>query len=344
MKHKIFLIIAVIALIITNSCKDNGTGPETLEPGRRDYVWTVDTINPGQESLYLGRIWGSSPDDVWAVGTSSWTATSIWHYDGLGWRCDSIPRKINPTAIFGISKNEVWLGNGNSTIWKYDGTQWQQFGEYKYEGFDRICINYLDGITTADIYGIGFTDVYNSNAYKAVMMRYNGYNWEFVSLPEIKASFETMAIEHSSRVLVISGMVYDPKGFIAKIYCWDGKELKELLSDNGNSFITKLGEEIYATNNNKIYKYSDKRLTLWKDNTGTAINGNIICGRSRNDFFIGAVDGIAHYNGADFNVLFKNTLQHSIEIMGGKIFTKDVIFIAVDFTIGKNLIIHGKLK
>ncbi len=321
------------------SCNNNPIEPEP-QPGRRDYVWTVDTINPGNESLYLVRIWGSSASDVWAIGASSWTATSIWRFNGKQWRTDSIPRYVQPFAIFGIYNNEVWLGNANSTIWKYNGSQWYRFGEYKVSGYDRVNINYFDGTSSNNIYGVGFADVYNSNIAKAVIMRYDGSDWRFMNVPETKVSLETVAIEVKSNVLVMSGTVFDPSGFIAKVYCWDGKELKELLSGSGYSFVTKLGEEIFATHASKIYKYTNKQLLLWKDNTGKGISGNIICGRSRNDFFIGGNDGIAHYNGADFTTIY----QTSLAVRRGFIFEKDVFFIANDFTNGKNLIIHGQLK
>ncbi len=247
MKTKILILSTF--LIILNTCKESITNPPEPEPGRRDYVWTVDTINPGQESLYLVRIWGSSPENVWAVGPSSWSATSIWYYNGVQWRCDSIPRKINPFAIFGFSSNEVWLGNSNSSIWKFNGIQWHQFGEYKVDNYDATIIQNFDGVSINNIYGVGFKDVYNTDTAKAIIMHYNGYNWNFINMPDLMVHFETIAVEHKSSRLVLSGTVYDPKGFVAKIYCWDGKELKELISGYGNTFITKLGDEIYATHN-----------------------------------------------------------------------------------------------
>ena len=338
MKHKIIIGLIAVITIITNSCKDNGAGPETLEPGRRDYVWNVDKINPGGESLYLGRIWGSSAEDVWAVGPSSWTATSIWHYNGSFWHCDSISRNVNPFAVFGLSNNEVWLGNSNSTIWKYDGAGWSQFGEYKVKGFDRVDINYFDGLSTFNIYGVGFTDS-NDDA-KAIILHYNGSIWDFINIPDIKVGLETVAIEPKTGILVMSGTVYDPSGFIAKVYSWDGGTLKELLSGSGWSFVTKLGEEVFATLDSKIYKYSDKQLILWKDNTGTGINGNIICGRNRNDFFIGGNNGIVHYNGADFKTIYSTGLT----VQRGITFDKDVFFIGTDYVNGKNYIIHGQIK
>ena len=246
MKKKIFVVVISFTVLVLSSCNNNPVDPQP-QPGRRDYTWTIDEIKPGDESLYLGRIWGSSPSDVWAIGSSSWTATSIWHFNGVNWRCDSTSRNIQPFAIFGFLSNEVWLGNSNSTIWKYDGTKWLQYGEYKVNGFDRIDINYFDGTSRENIYGVGFADIYNSNTAKAIIMHYNGNNWNFIDIPTTKVSLETVAIEQKSGTLVMSGTVYDPSGFVAKVYCWDGKELRELLSDYGWSFVAKLNDEIFAT-------------------------------------------------------------------------------------------------
>lgn len=111
----------------------------------------------------------------------------------------------------------------------------------------------LVDLPTAGILEKGYVgvlmDVYNTDTAKAIIMHYNGYNWNFINMPDLMVHFETIAVEHKSSRLVLSGTVYDPKGFVAKIYCWDGKELKELISGYGNTFITKLGDEIYATHN-----------------------------------------------------------------------------------------------
>ncbi|MDF1611679.1 hypothetical protein [Stygiobacter electus] len=339
------LILTSLLIVLTSlSCK-HSTEPEP-QPGRRDYTWTVDTINPGKESLYLYRIWGSAANDVWAVGASSWSATSIWHYNGIKWSCDSIPRRINPSALFGTSKNDVWLGNTNSTIWRYYG-QWGLYGEYRVNNFDNIVIVDFDGISPNNIYGVGFKDIRNgADTAKGIIMHFNGYKWDFVNIADIVIHFESVAVDKKNGVVVLSGTVYDRKGFYAKVYSWDGKELRELLSDKGDdTYVIKFGDEIFVKSQSKIYKYSNDQLSLWKDNIGIGINGYLLCGKSHNDFFIGVSSiGINHYNGTDFNILYKIESGHRVQILNGVIFEKDVFFIANDFTIGKNLIIHGKLK
>ena len=338
MKKILIMLVLVALIMITISCSKSGIVETEAQPGRRDYAWTVTEIKPGNESLYLTRIWGSSQNDVWSVGTTSWTATSMWHYNGIQWNCDSIPRAVQPSAIFGFSKSEVWLGNVNSTIWKYNGTNWIKYGEYKVEGFDNNFIINMVGNNNNDIYSVGFAN--SSGNWQGILMHFDGYRWSFVNIPKVKVGLQTIAIDSKNGELVMSGTDFDPKGFIAKLYSWDGKELKELLSEQGWSFVTKLDDEIFATMNSKIYKYSDKQLTLWKDNTGTGINGNIICGRSRNDFFIGSSDGIKHFNGTDFTTVFPSTY----EIQRGIIFEKNVFFNSYEFSTNKNYIIHGQLK
>jgi hypothetical protein len=341
MKTLIKILLFLLFFVILISCKKTSTEPEqNYEPGRRDYTWTIDAINSGKEYLYLGNIWGISSKDIWAVGNSSWSTTSIWHYNNAQWKCDSLPRYVDPLTVFGFSSNEVWLGNANSTIWKYNGFTWSKFGEYKLTGYDRTIINYFDGTSNMNIYGVGNVVVNNSDKYKGVIIRYDGTNWNFIDIPETQVMFGSVAIESKSNTLVMCGYTRVSTGLIAKVHYWNGVELKEILSGNGWSFVTKLGNEIFVTLASKIYKYSDKNLTLWKDNTGTTIDGNIICGRSRNDFFICSTNGIAHYNGTDFTSIYNTTLT----VETGIAFENDVFFIGLNYTTGKSYIIHGQLK
>lgn len=336
------LILFVVITIVSLSCKHT-TEPEP-QPGRRDYVWTVDTINPGQEFLLLTRIWGSSKNDVWAVGASSSTSTAIWHYNGSRWSCDSVFRFVDPTAIFGFDNNNVWLGNLNSTIWKLFNNNWVQYGKYNPEGYDLTAINCFDGTSTSNIYGAGFSLQLNTNKYKGIIIRHNGNSWYFINIPDTRVGFETMAIEQKTGVLILSGTEYHQGEFLAKIYSWDGNKLTELMSDGGSSFVTKLGDKIFVTLNSIIYKYENKKLVLWKNNKESLIFGNIICGRSQNDFFIGAIGGIAHYNGTNYEIVYKTNPNETIQILRGAIFEKDVFLIANNYTLGKNLIIHGEIK
>ncbi|KAF0142973.1 MAG: hypothetical protein FD122_239 [Stygiobacter sp.] len=340
MKPYFFLIFLLTTVLITLSCKEEITKPEELPAGRRDYVWDVTEIKPGNESLYLTDIWGSSPQNIWAVGSSSYTATSIWHFNGSQWRCDSIPRYVQPSAIWGSSPNEVWLGNVNSTIWKYNGSNWSKYGEYNVTGFDATWFVGMNGNSKSDIYAVGGVQNNSTLNYKAIIAHYNGLGWQIENVPTTKVGLESVEIDPKTGVLVISGTTFENSIFTARLYCWDGKELKELLSEQGWCRVTKLGSEIFTTMNSKIYRYENKKLVLWKDNSATNIYGNIICGRSRNDFFIGSGEGIKHFNGTDYETIYDKT---DVRAVLGIIFEREV-FLMYYGRDGKNYIIHGKLN
>jgi hypothetical protein len=235
----------------------------------------------------------------------------------------------------------VWLGNSNSTIWKYNGASWSKFGEYKIDGFDFTGFDSMMGNAFNNIYVVGATQNNTTLNYKAIIAHYDGVAWKFENVPTTKTGLSAVEIDPKTGTLVIAGLTFENKIFTVHLYYWDGKELKELLSEIGGwSFVTKLGDEVCAWMNSKIYKYENKKLVLWKDNTGTSTLGNVICGRSRNDFFIGSGEGIKHYDGTDFATVFPTNWA----VRRGIVFEKEAFFIGDEYTTGKNYIIHGKLN
>jgi hypothetical protein len=328
---------SALALLSLNLTCSNLVAPEDIQPGRRDYVWTVDTIKTN-ESLTLARIWGSSAENVWAVGSSSWTATTIWRYNGRYWTCDSIPRRVAPWAIFGFSPYEVWLGNTNSTIWKYDGNDWNLFGEYKVEGYDYFGIENFNGTSKNNIYGVGAAAKFASTDYIGIIMRYDGSKWSFINIPKVKVNFTGIGIDYKTNTLVLAGSVYDPV-WINKVYTWNGKELKEIYSGD---FVTvcNIKEKVFITTRTAIYEFADGKMQLWKDMSNTMFAGNILAARNEKDIFTGSRNGIGHYNGSDFVTIFETGPYISPAI----IFEKDIFILERDYKINKNKIIRGTLK
>jgi hypothetical protein len=64
MKNTFFLSFLVFISVVIISCNQT-TEPEP-QPGRRDYVWRIDTLQ--MPVNFLGSVWGATPNDVWAVG------------------------------------------------------------------------------------------------------------------------------------------------------------------------------------------------------------------------------------------------------------------------------------
>jgi hypothetical protein len=338
----LFYLFTFSFILFTYESCSNPAGPNNnLQPGRRDYIWTVDTIKT-VDDLTLIRMWGISPTDIWAVGTSSSSNTTIWHYNGSWWGCDSIERNFNPWAIIGFSSDQVWIGNVSSTIWEYNGTQWLKYGEYSIAGYEQVWIMNFDGTSVNNIYAVGSANKNDGSDYKGTIMHYDGNSWRFMNLPYVKVGFGDCKIDQGSGSLLIEGTVYDTTGWISKVHVWDGNQLKEIYSGFPYANVGNIKHEVLVNIEKKIYKYSNGQLVLWKDLSNTDCIGKIWCGRSENDFFLGSSTGIGHYNGTDFQTIYKKTNPN---IYGGAIFDKDVfILLNEPYNNHINIIAHGKLK
>ena len=103
-----FSIIFFIA-ILNNSC--NTTDPiDNIQPGRRDYTWTRDTLRADEFGFeFLTGIWGSSPSDIWVIGDAATYVNKVWHYDGNKWQNYLLDKFATPSQICGISSSEIWM-------------------------------------------------------------------------------------------------------------------------------------------------------------------------------------------------------------------------------------------
>jgi hypothetical protein len=81
---------------------------------------------PSTETVY--GIWGSSPDDMWAVGgASDSTGGFAWRLSGDTWEPEpSLPAEVSSTAaiwkIYGTSSSDAWLVGSNGVALHWDGS------------------------------------------------------------------------------------------------------------------------------------------------------------------------------------------------------------------------------
>lgn len=323
---------------LLNTCSENPFQPkqeDNVPPGRRDYTWTEDTIKTSEEVI-LTRIWGNTPTDIWAIGISSSIYTSVWHYNGISWTCDS-SGIINPWSIIGFSGNEVWLNNANFSMKVFNGSSWQAYGEYELEGYDHIYIANFCGDSRSNIYGVGYAGNNKTGTYEAIIMHYNGNEWSFVEIPKYLFGFTDAVLDGNNLLLVAAN--YE-QGYVGKLVLWNNKEFLELYTGHQPA-ITKINEVIYVTIEQKIYEYRNHKLKLLMDKTGSEFIGKIWGGRSSKDFFWCAYGGIGHFNGSDL----KNIYPNDYELAGGIVFEKEVFFITQDYNrTGYSIVLHGKLE
>ena len=345
-KHSslLFLLTVLLTIILINlSCEDNPVEPNEPPPGRRDYVWEEYRIKFEVDLLQLNDFWASSPTNVWgAAGAASSIYYSVVHFDGTTFEHYPIEAPgPNPTFVWGLDSTNVWLSTSNNSIWHFDGKEWYKQQDLSVDGYDNVTIQSLWGNSIDNLYGVGAAQNYSTHDYIGVIIKYENGVWNFLDIPDFKVGFNSIRKDPQTGQLFISATNFD-NGFLEKLFVHNGKELEEVYSEYssdlapvilGNKLVILLDQIIYK------YNYSTKKLEKFIDLTGTSLWGGIR-GRSINDFFAVAADGIGHYNGTNFETIYKTNLDLTLAF----VMAEDVFFPGTDLNTRETVLIHAKLK
>jgi hypothetical protein len=83
------------------------------------------------ETVQIEALWGSAPNDVWAVGyayinlgEAQQNRAAIYHFDGNGWTRAPFDATGLLRHVWGTGANDVWAGG--SILAHFDGTSWTQ--------------------------------------------------------------------------------------------------------------------------------------------------------------------------------------------------------------------------
>jgi hypothetical protein len=102
-------------LLLHGTPRDGGA-----DAGEDPLTWTsIDS----QSAVGMNAVWGSGPNDIWAVGVLG----SIRHYVPGDIRFDKVPSPTTATlrAIWGSGPNDIWAVGDSGTILHYDGTSFE---------------------------------------------------------------------------------------------------------------------------------------------------------------------------------------------------------------------------
>lgn len=95
----------------------------------------------------LGAVWGSAPQDVWAVGYNM-----IVHWDGSRWSIS--PANVGPlSGVWGSSRTDVWAVGQAGAIYRYDGTAW-----LPYDAGTHAALTAVWGSASDDVWAAGEQD------------------------------------------------------------------------------------------------------------------------------------------------------------------------------------------
>ncbi|PIP76449.1 MAG: hypothetical protein COW85_14170 [Ignavibacteria bacterium CG22_combo_CG10-13_8_21_14_all_37_15] len=343
MKKNILLIPIYFLILLNFGCKKSPTEVvDNTQPGRRDYAWTVDTLKIPFTVLY--SIWGSNPNDVWAVGPGGGLDQTIWHYDGTKWKTDGVSRGISPNVVWGFEKNNVWLGGNEGRIWHNKGEGWLESINYKRNGY-RIGFFDIWGDAANNLFAAGYAD--SSDVRKGILLHYNGDKWNETNMLSAPYTLQRIrrGIKTSNKYYLTGVGTYSNEVTYAGLFEYNGEKFNKLYEEPFNpstwTDIHEIDGYLFAIIGKEIKLSTPQGFSLYFRVENQNFGGQIF-GRSKKDIFIRMLDGIAHYNGTDIEYLYKFSSQTSIS--GAAIFDKEVFFLALDVPSYLNIIIHGRLK
>ncbi len=332
----IFTVI-FFTMINFSSCDETPVDPyDKLKPGRRDYIWKMDTLNIGiGETLSFRDIVGNSPDDVWLGNLDP----GLWHFDGKSWDKASFPG-VAPSALWLFEDNTLIVGTRLGIIFIRENNQWTKSFEIILDGYDIIDIFSMYGITKENIYAVGMATKTIVPAYeyesKGIILHFDGMNWKFVKIPEFNGGgFHKIIYQDDIKTFFIHGA----KDWLDILLTFDGSKINEIMSSYAGFGLSKMNGIVYINSQKIIYKYIQNKLVKWKDFTGTDFWSDFV-GRSESDFFNNSANGLGHYNGVDYLTILETNWELHTKI----IFDKDIFVTAEDYKTRKFIVVHGTLS
>lgn len=352
MKQKKLLKILIIAIFILPggiylSCS-NPAGPgEETSPGRRDYVWTADTLNSPMNDL--SSIWGSSPTNVWTVGPGGDANNRLFHFNGTKWEKWKEPINCATNTIYGFTANNVWMG-GDGYIWHFDGTNWTQSYLYNPANAHSVDIEDIWGKSSNDLYAVGVTFYDSQNTQRGFILHYDGTKWSEFYKADFYSQFQRIRAEDNNiyvQAIKVGYTVSDTTEF----YQLSGNNLVKIYSESRDKIyaanLNMIGDNVYFTIGRDVYRYEDESPGIKKFSKKLTISNSnfdyLVSGRNIKDLFIFMLDGVAHYNGSDIEYLYKLKSGNRLWI-GYMIFNKEIFFNVYDLSDKANYILMGKLK
>lgn len=168
--------------------------------------------NPLPMGNALNRTWGSSANDVWAVGA----AGTIRHWNGRIWEPPSPPiTSENLLALWGSGPNAIWAAGTNGIIAHYNGFAWQIQPSH---------------VTTyfSDVWGSGPDDVWAVGG-EGTVLRREGLTWKPMTLPVLppdagkptEESFAAISGNGPDNVWIAGTYTLKAKGYVTSLLHFD---------------------------------------------------------------------------------------------------------------------------
>lgn len=309
-------------------------------------MWTVDTLNTQMNSIR--SIWGSSPNDVWAVGPGGLNANErLWHFDGNVWQPYQQVLPTAPECIYGTDQNNIWIGGSDGKIFRFDGTEWNQVHSIIRSDTSGNWIEDIWCESTNSVYAAGTAYITQEPKQRCFLLQFDGVKWKEVYFSKSKLQF--LRIQKKENTLFLSGIILTltAEPDTMSFYKYEKNNLVELYRNTTDKIIhlslCQIGNEPYFLVGQDLNKYINKEFIKVISFNHQSFGYNV-SGRNEKDIFVRMVDGVAHYNGTNLEYLYQFSNQYTSYLNRPLIFEKDVFFTVHDNINDLNLILRGHLK
>lgn len=326
-KINLILLLSTFLTLVFYACKSaNPIIPiDKIPPGKRDYVWSIDSIDYGNipSLIQLESIWGSSAVDVWgANGDASDVRDCLWHYDGVKWSRATEGTPITAGngnkvvySVWGTAQNNVWafgrkinFGTLSAFIMHYNGSQWVEATPPNVAALNAnlYCV-----------YGTAANNIWVGGYEYA--LHYNGSNWN------------THKVADS---IIIGSITSNNKYVYANAYSPWGKNFQRIylyVNDSFNLIDQTTDEELKFAG--LLWANSDELLSFINGAVKTNIkfDGNInskgwntvfststffserYIQSCKNVFAVGQWNLVYHFNGTDWARIYINVPNHTVD-------------------------------
>jgi len=265
--------------------------------------WRTVLADTGFTGLSFWAIWGSSPSDVYAVGTCVNNAAGV-RYNGASWAplrpspCDREPsgQPITFVSVGGNSASDIFFlwyiaphsPSFTNIISHYDGQAWTDVGGRTYN-----CCHALNEVwsrATNDVFSVddeGRIEHYDGSAWKSEQ---TGTTVSLLGVWGPAGGPDVFAVGNTGTILHYDGTSWNPQpsGTTSPLYAVWGTSSRDVFAVGGRS--TPSGPE------GIILHYDG---TTWSSQTVPGAILHAIWGTSSNSVFaVGDYGTILHYDGA----------------------------------------------
>jgi hypothetical protein len=158
-------------------------------------TWTVvPTPVPTTGRGILYGVAAAAPNDVWAVGRTSYQTPLISHFDGVAWRTVPAPAQsaadLKDVAV--VSARDVWAvgdaianpdGTSSPLILRFDGTAWRRVASPAGPGYRTL--DSVAAVGPSDVWAVGVKNP--GTTPRPFAVHFDGVRWQEASLPALPA-------------------------------------------------------------------------------------------------------------------------------------------------------------